>query len=74
VRNVQCAGKRIDIKGSTVPIPIADPCGWKGKRLGWISVPQRPDETIEQMVARVATKKPCPRCGGRVQLIPEVER
>jgi hypothetical protein len=39
-----------------------DPCGWRGER--------RPKGHAEMMFDP-RTVRPCPRCGGRVELIPE---
>ena len=63
MNNVRCAG------GGWFPDQESpeQPCGWKGHRSKWahwyLGEPN------------VNTAKPCPRCGGRVELIPvEVDR
>ncbi|HEX9355442.1 MAG TPA: hypothetical protein VF933_16695 [Streptosporangiaceae bacterium] len=55
------------------------PCGWKGERFAIGHVTRREADTlpIAELQARMLanqntlrTAKPCPRCGGRVELIP----
>lgn len=66
--NVRCAGG-----GDTTAPPFdhdGDPCGWRGKRLGWFTAYMFPTETSEQLEERVSTAKACPRCRGGVEMIP----
>ncbi len=65
------------VKGWT--FKIAEPCGWEGERFATGHVTRREADTlpIAELQARVLanqntlrTAKPCPRCGGRVELIP----
>jgi hypothetical protein len=73
--NVKCAGQVVAWSGSSRrPDEIRElrrPCGWKGerfavgKRVG-VSYLHWDDED-----RKARTRKPCPRCGGRVELIGE---
>ncbi len=61
------------------PYGTSQPCGWEGERFATGHVTRREADTlpIAELQARVLanqntlrTAKPCPRCGGRVELIP----
>jgi hypothetical protein len=59
--NVRCT--RVFIAADGTPFATPRKCGWKGERAKtW-------DAPTGYEVA--ATRKPCPRCGGQVELIPE---
>jgi hypothetical protein len=62
--NVRCAGGGSPRRKVEAPAP----CGWKGERLGWLNAYMFPTETMEQLEHRVSTAKPCPRCGGKVEI------
>jgi hypothetical protein len=53
--NVHCAGQLYAVEQAN------GPCGWKGERAKTWDAPTGYE--------RAATTKPCPRCGGRVELI-----
>jgi hypothetical protein len=62
--NVRCAGGAAQVNFGKGWQP-SDPCGWKGwRQSGWNS------PVLATRIASV-TAKPCPRCLGRVELIPE---
>ena len=71
--NVQCAGLPFEQHGPH-SAQATEPCGWKGERFplrwpkgqGAHSIPAR--EGVEPTTIDI-TAKPCPRCGGRVQLL-----
>lgn len=60
--NVRCAGnpdmQYVRVSGNRAMFSNGGPCGWKAHRKPVISVSGR-------------DLKPCPRCGGRVEVIPE---
>jgi hypothetical protein len=60
-------------------------CGWKGERFAIGKLTEEQERTLREYTPtwydavreadhKAWTAKPCPRCGGTVQLIPEVER
>lgn len=62
MRNVRCAGNGDPRRKVQAPAP----CGWKGERF-----PNRLGTHRSVFYDQVkAIAKPCPRCGGRVELIP----
>ena len=74
--NVRCAGRTIPPVGlgsAEVGLPDAayGPCGWKSKRFASGRRIGVPYFRWDQEDHKVRTAKPCPRCGGRVELIPE---
>jgi hypothetical protein len=70
--NVRCEGGLVTVGGYAGDQPIQEigpPCGWKGER-----IPAAPED-VEPMdyaawFARTVQAKPCPWCGGAVELIP----
>lgn len=77
MNNVRCAGLP---RGNLWDPPGSAPCGWKGERfaIGYATRHEADTLPIDQLRARVLanttalrTAKPCPRCGGRVELIAE---
>lgn len=72
--NVRCAGGLVgsyrsnpDDEWVLVGEEVVEPCGWKGMRVADLraAIFSEPDYNT------AATAKPCPRCGGRVELIPQ---
>jgi len=80
--NVRCAGRSVEpgdlvLLGAngkwmtwtaTEPLQTVDSCGWEAHRYGWVV---GYDLQQQQWKRRPITDKPCPRCGGRVELIPQ---
>jgi hypothetical protein len=63
--NVRCAGGGSPRRKTVAPAP----CGWKGHRkLYWLQVSD--DLGVQKQAPD--TGKPCPSCGGRVELIERV--
>jgi hypothetical protein len=60
--NVRCALGPMQSSGM-----FAAACGWRGHRAY-----DDPDATRAQYI-RVLTLTPCPRCGGRVELVPSAQ-
>ena len=46
-----------------------EPCGWKGERFPTVSA-AIPIEDEQAAIERAMVRRACPRCGGRVELIP----
>ncbi len=77
MNNVRCAGR--DLWSPVHGQLPGTPCGWKGERFakGHVTHHEAKHLPIAELQARVLanqntlrTAKPCPRCGGRVELIP----
>jgi ssDNA-binding Zn-finger/Zn-ribbon topoisomerase 1 len=70
--NVRCTGnpdvQYISVSGSKATFANGGPCGWKGERFPATFIQMAP-ETASGEFRRKTTAKPCPRCGGRVELI-----
>ena len=70
--NVVCVGRET----ITYPYPqvrkteYGRPCGWKGERFPSVERDWARIIGADEAFAERATAKPCPRCGGRVELIP----
>lgn len=64
--NVRCAG---DGFGTG----YIRPCGWRGERFGTGDADLWNDDfdIRDAEIIRARTATPCPRCGGRVELIPQ---
>lgn len=78
--NVRCAGYGIGTRTAAG----GTPCGWKGERYAMGVLTDEQDRTlgsysekwmaaVHEADAKARTAKPCPRCGGRVELIPAEE-
>jgi hypothetical protein len=83
--NVRCAGGGFPddwayVNDALAGTSKAKPCGWKGKRNGpdgWVTQEQSHTLSVvqlRQLRNDAVTAKPCPRCGGTVQLISEDQR
>lgn len=75
--NVRCAGHPPFWSEATRTRDLSHvrlkPCGWKGTRTPTLPSVMHPLAgcAICRTVHEVRTAKPCPRCGGRVELIRE---
>jgi hypothetical protein len=75
--NVRCAGRQEVVENDPVPgvrkTQYYQPCGWTGQAHGLeSSLPYMIEDTRivpEVLVGRL----PCPRCGGRIELVPKRE-
>ena len=65
--NVRCAGLPFEQQGSHTA-QATEPCGWKGARTHGERAIGAIDNPRYQYAD--ATAKPCPRCGGRVEMLP----
>jgi hypothetical protein len=82
--NVQCAGGGqpphltawSPIAKRYVLLADGDPCGWKGKRKTLVYAPvtftfaSGGKQVEDRWLPKDPTADPCPRCDGRVELIP----
>lgn len=64
--NVRCTGLPArEVTADGVVVERFRPCGWTGERAKGF----RAAELSDQGYREAATTKPCPRCGGRVELV-----
>jgi hypothetical protein len=66
--NVRCAGRSFEQQGQH-SAQATPPCGWKGERFPTVSA-AIPIEDEQAAIERAMVRRPCPRCGGKVELIP----
>jgi hypothetical protein len=81
--NVRCAGggwweqaAGVGDRGRILYRDTQQPCGWEGDRfpsqyIYGASLSEGLTEEVHAEIVRRVTAKPCPRCGGRVELIPQ---
>ena len=81
--NVRCTGRPLyglDDGSGALQVGCAEPCGWTGERYALGTLDPKAIETtpygtpawfdaVRVADERARTRKPCPRCRGRVELI-----
>ena len=83
MNNVRCAGRWTEVtdEGRNERLWLA-PCGWTGERYAMGRLDPKALERIRYGTpawfdavrvadAKVRVRKPCPRCGGQVEVIPD---